>query len=479
MILLSLAAFFLYTWHNDFLYFYHTDEPGKVTQVMSGERKFNHPLLLLTASELLARAGGGIDSPQAVVLSGRYVSAAAAAIAVGLLTALGIRLFGMAGGFLLGAVVVSNPLLFELTHYMKEDCCLLVGLAAFFLTLAHYERRTTLTAAALVGAACGLAISGKYIGSVSLAVAVVAVFFLAPGLSFRARMARLGVLLVGAAAAFLVFNFQAVMNLSFLGSGVEKELIYMGKHSEGVLFQNKIFKSIPEVASSPLIILAGLGLLDVAWRLRRGVARVLWVYLGFASIYLLCIHLTPLARERYLLPVVIVFCIFATSGVCAILRRPGIWTKLAAVAGSVLLLLPNVLATGHLLSELRTDSRRDVATWIARNVPLSAVFAVDDRSHFREYWAFENVPRKLPIVLRTNQESVTLESPAEFRKQGITHVLVTEDTHQAITRRAKRDPAWNAVIEQIFPERGLLWQSPKRDLRYIHPGLRLYVLPES
>jgi len=476
IILLSLATFLFYTWHNDFLFFYHTDEPGKVTQVMSGERKFNHPLLLLTGAELIARARGGLDSAQVVVTSGRIVSAAAAAIAVGLLTVLGIQLFGPALGFLLGVVVATNPLLFELGHYMKEDCCLIVGVSAVFAALAAYERRPSNLTAALLGAACGLAISGKYIGSLTLLVAVPAVFFLGQPREYLSNIGKLGILLAAAAVAFLVLDYQAIMNFSFLGSGVGKELSYMDKHAAGRFFQNQIFKSIPEVASLPLMIFAGLGFLAVL-RKHRETPRTLWAVLAFAVVYLFCIHFTPLARERYLLPVVIVMGIFSMAGLRAICQLPRVPGRIAGGVCAVALLVPNVISTARLADELKTDSRKEIALWIAQNIPMTAVFAVDDRSHFREYWAFEKTPRKLPVVLHTNQEDITLESPAEFRKQGVTHVLVTEDTYQAIVRRAKKDKAWDAVAEQLFPPRGLLWQSPKKELRYIHPGLRLYVLP--
>ena len=146
---------------------------------------------------------------------------------------------------------------------------------------------------------------------------------------------------------------------------------------------------------------------------------------------------------------------------------------------ALVLLVPNFVATARLAQELKSDSRQELAFWIARHIPMSATFAVDDRSHFREFWDFEKTPRKLPIVLRTNADEISLDSPAQFRKQGITHVLVTEDTYEAVARRAKKDPAWKPVLDGVFPPGGLLWQCPKKELRYIHPGLRLYALPPT
>ena len=45
-----------YTRHNNFPFYYHTDEPGKVEQVISGEHNYRHPLLMINATDLVVRA---------------------------------------------------------------------------------------------------------------------------------------------------------------------------------------------------------------------------------------------------------------------------------------------------------------------------------------------------------------------------------------------------------------------------------------
>ena len=135
--------------------------------------------------------------PQAVAIDGRYISAAASALAVGLLTLLGIYLFGLGGGILTGLLLASHPLLFELSHYLKEDCCLLLGVTAFFAALAVYEHLRTLIAATMLGAACGLATSGKYIGIITLVVALPTLLIYARSLSISQRCQQVGLLLAG------------------------------------------------------------------------------------------------------------------------------------------------------------------------------------------------------------------------------------------------------------------------------------------
>src|SRR5205807_4512250 len=74
-----------YTRHNNFPFYYHTAEPGKVEQVNSREHNYRHPLLMISATDLVVRAlriDPAQAGPQKVVLVGRWTSALAAVIAI-------------------------------------------------------------------------------------------------------------------------------------------------------------------------------------------------------------------------------------------------------------------------------------------------------------------------------------------------------------------------------------------------------------
>ena len=58
LVVLFIGALFFYTRHNDFPIFYHPDEETKGVQVVTGERNFHHPLLLLNTADLILRASG-------------------------------------------------------------------------------------------------------------------------------------------------------------------------------------------------------------------------------------------------------------------------------------------------------------------------------------------------------------------------------------------------------------------------------------
>ena len=118
-----------YTRHNNFPFYYHTDEPGKVEQVVSGEHNYRHPLLMINATDLVVRALKIDKAPQKVVLVGRWTSALAAVIAIAAVILIVRRHSDWRFGLLAGALAGLHPFLFEATHYMKEDCFLLAGLA--------------------------------------------------------------------------------------------------------------------------------------------------------------------------------------------------------------------------------------------------------------------------------------------------------------------------------------------------------------
>jgi len=184
------TCLWLYTRENTFPYAYHPDEPGKAGQIRKGRRNYRHPQLLLECSQIAVAVAGiplgekdAADAEvrrieQAVTVAGRWVSAAFAAGAVVALALAGYRAGGLAGLAMAGASVgLCAPLLLS-AHYMKEDTALVFGVALVVLASAaawesrHLDESRRRRAAALLGAACAVAVCGKYIGILALAAAL-------------------------------------------------------------------------------------------------------------------------------------------------------------------------------------------------------------------------------------------------------------------------------------------------------------------
>src|SRR5205814_10380825 len=109
LITMCAALLWFYTAHNRFPYFYHTDEPGKVRQVIDGTRNFHHPLLMIAATDLALRVLHLERTPQNVAIVGRWFSAVASVLAIAGLVVLASRHFGPGLGLLAGALAGLHP----------------------------------------------------------------------------------------------------------------------------------------------------------------------------------------------------------------------------------------------------------------------------------------------------------------------------------------------------------------------------------
>ena len=156
---------------NDFPAAWHWDEPSKVAQIQGDPFNFHHPLLMLDATRLLLAFQVHPTAAQ-IIVAGRWVSALAAVAAVDLLAILAMLLQGEIAGLLTALLVGTNPMVFGLAHYMKEDTVYVFGLSAFLLALVRYDGKPDASRLVQLAIASGIAASSKYIGLVTVPVAL-------------------------------------------------------------------------------------------------------------------------------------------------------------------------------------------------------------------------------------------------------------------------------------------------------------------
>lgn len=199
LLIFFLIAARLFTWHNGFSYRFHPDEITKARQLQSGEYNFYHPQLLFRGAQamLFLRTGaidGRIraDEPRdklevplynRILLNARTASALFAAGAVVLLamsaywqrgsrasrlseTAGADSIRALAALAAVAASLIACPSLLANAHFAKEDAALVFGVSAWVAAGAWFARRPSLGRALLFAAACGLVVSGKWIGGV-------------------------------------------------------------------------------------------------------------------------------------------------------------------------------------------------------------------------------------------------------------------------------------------------------------------------
>ena len=219
-----IAGLALFTRRNDFPFYYHPDEPGKVGQLIKGKRNFHHPMFMMTTADAARRVvlwGDAKKDPQRVVLVGRWLTAIVAALAAAALAALATRVHGTIAGFAVGALCVVNPLFFELAHYFKEDPFLAAGIALTCLAMQRMTAQPDARGIALLGAACALAAAGKYVGFALLPFVIwAAIAAKGSPLTLGRRMQILFASFIG---VWLLFNWWIFKSPEFLWQSLGEE----------------------------------------------------------------------------------------------------------------------------------------------------------------------------------------------------------------------------------------------------------------
>lgn len=480
-VVFTLAAAILFSRFRDFPYLYHTDEPSKVQQVIEQRYNFHHPMLLLRATEGLVNATGTPLSPQPVVEKGRLASAIFAALAVGALILLATQLAGLTAGALTGLLVVTHPVLFELAHYMKEDCALVVGVAATAASLVAYARHPSLARAALVGASAGLAVSGKYLGAVTAGFALLALA-LNPTERVR-RWLAVVIAAVGLAGVFAAINYPALCDCAKVASSIEKELGKVEKRAQErpEPIQFKHISKLGTTLTVPL--LAGLAFwFWQRWRFRRIEPFIVRALGLFFVVYFLIISLTPKTKDRYLLPIYVLACALGAAGIVEWARHfrrhrksytRGIPRTVAALAVVLhLLLLRNIYQA------FQRDDRRELVEYIRHMVPPEHGIANDVRVLLARTKEADIPGYVIPNAIHVPPDRYVadLGSIAELKARGITHVAVCEADYHNTTKNGS-DPrmvARHRWYVDLFQNYSIVWQRPVGEVAYLQPGLRLY-----
>ena len=493
---LGLAVF---TRHNQFRYYYHPDESGKVEQIAQGRRNFHHPLLMLTATRLAITFSPTQKknlSRQQIVLFGRWT---VAAFAAGSAVALALLARSMAGGWtgwVAGFSVLSDRLLFELAHYMKEDPVLVFGLAATLLAVRFLEVHPGRQAILLLGTACATAAAGKYLGFLALPLGIAAVCRIQ---NCPLPPRRQLLLFSGAfVAAWLAFNPQILSKpaLLFKGFGREAQIVAEGHKglSQSVphAYYLHAFRTVTPVWISAC---AGLHLLHMLLRPRnRSFSE--WGAAGLGLLLLLLLSFSPKTSTRYFLPLSVLTPFLATLGIGSLCRLLPEHPRLGKIlnAGLHLAFLSAVLCSQSAALAAKDtgftrESRLALRQWIEQNLPANAVIAQDDRVNLpspekQEHRAEKPMAQK---ILRSEfvADLSKGQGLAGLQSAGVTHVAVSAPSYERFfDPRFLPGPAARAAFEQrrkfyeeLFTQGRLLWSEPQGSVIYLEPGLGIYALP--
>ena len=323
-IALFAAAMFLDTRHNQFPYFYHPDEPTKVDQVLTSEWNYHHPMLLLSVTKAVVNVLRIPPEAQAIVEAGRWVSAAFTAIAVVAFALLAYVWKGWTASLAAGLSLLLHHQLFELAHYMKEDPALLMGLALTFLTAYTFWLKPNRWRAFLMGIAVAFAISGKYIGIVSLGIALPVMIY-AP--EREHRKAQWLMFAAALAATFLTVNLPLILHLSAFRQSFGREMQSVVHGQKGVTRNVPHTQYWNSFRDNTTLVMEMLILVFLAarWRERRRLPLVAWLIIAFPFAYTLGLSFSPKSNDRYFLPATATFTLLAALGVSDAAKFLGHW----------------------------------------------------------------------------------------------------------------------------------------------------------
>tara|TARA_Y100000589_G_scaffold12817_1_gene10432 strand:- start:634 stop:2166 length:1533 start_codon:yes stop_codon:yes gene_type:complete len=421
-------------WHNDFPIAYHPDEVGKVLQVTGKiDRNHRHPPMLLDLSHLVHQVRGHSDDLPDVVASGRLVSAIAGALATILLAVSAHILAGPLAGVLVGLMVGLCPSLTVLSHYMKEDSLLILGIASVMLAATIFWRKCRWWTAAILAMTSIFTLLTKYIGVVVVLAGIVLLIAKLRTVEKRQRPSILIAFTIALIAAFSLLGFQwwgnwndAIKGLAYEWNHVRSGHIDLKFTLIGSL-QYYAFQIPWQLNYWPILP----GLLGVFSLIRskdstlRIVARFV---LGLCLIYGLLMVVGRVAQDRYALPVVIMICWFA-----------GIWmahwistqnSKQLRQRLSVLLCCCVVGMMGYrayqVMYQFDHDGRPAMGQWVRENLNASSVVVEDMYCAMPD----QRNPMMVKLYGKWEPQIQIRRYAAEFgrvdqlRAKGVTHVAI-------------------------------------------------------
>jgi hypothetical protein len=432
----------LFAQGNGFPALWHWDEPGKVWQVATGRYNFHHPLLLLRLTRAALVVMPGNASLHDVAVVGRWVSAIAAAGAVDLLALLACALGGRLAGILAALLLGTTALLFGLAHYMKEDTLLLFGLAAFLLALMRFDRAPDATRLGLLGGACGLAAASKYIGVVTLPLALGLVWWRCRA-DWRVAALRCLAMAAAAAAVFAAVDIDALRDWRIFASGLDGELNHVISNHVGLVrpLDSPFYVDALMQLSPPVVLVAYVYWLYRVFRERRTATAATFIVAAFPVVFLVMLQLSPVKTVRYELPVLALVTMGAACGLAALMTRPAERSLrgLAAVA-IVAALAFNVADLVGAEAALTQDSRSEMAAWIRANLPSDAVIIEDRIIGITEAGNSATRIAEVPMRIALLNDAAEFGTLVDATAGGATHVLVTDLTFGRLFNDTLRMP---------------------------------------
>jgi hypothetical protein len=340
----------------------------------------------------------------------------------------------------------------------------------------------------VLAAGVAMASSAKYVGVVTLALAVLALPF-APRLSLTTTLLRPLVFVSYAILLVIVINHRALTHFDRFNRGLDREFEHSTTHHGGLTMAtpNGYTLAVAVDQTSPYAIaLLGIGLLLSLtwWRGRLGWDRTVWL---FTAIFLLVLSYGVIPMERYALPVVVLATLLAGIAAARLgqfIGRPwSIWgVPIVVAVVTFALQLPRCL---DYVRQFGDDSRQRLREYVLTNLPRGSYIWADSYAGL-DWPPYDLGDDGLQSHARISSRFTAGEAGSleRLRRMGVTHVAVSElmydryfDPHVfPIEGYRYMYDRHRGFYEQLFRDGKLVWSREARyPMRtYNNPRVRLY-----
>jgi 4-amino-4-deoxy-L-arabinose transferase-like glycosyltransferase len=414
-------------------------------------------------------------SPGTFYLLGRLWSIAFAVGAIPLIFLLGRRCFSTRVGLAGAALWAVIPLWVSYGRVVRTDSAGVFFALLALLLILRLLQRASLRNQVVAGAAVGVGISTRYF-LVTLLAALVAAGVMAlrrhaPGASVRGIVAGVG----AAVAAFVLTTPYFLLDWSAARASLTNENASHVGH-DGLSPAGNLWwylrDAIPGVISWPVALLAVVGIFFAIVH-RRDPRRLVLLVAGAA--FLVAISMSKLHWDRWPLPILPVFVLFAADGLAhlvsaldARVKRPALAPAFAVAGIALVALLPAKEVVQLNMRESRPSTRVVARQWIEKNVP-------EDSSVVRE---LKTAPLNDTDLRWKSRFSLpyggwTLD---RYRLDGVQYFVTNASISGAYTTQPRHYPS-EALLYRELRQQGCLLHVFRPTALRDGPTIRVYELP--
>ena len=464
---------------------YHADESGKLDQLMTGRWNFNHPMLTLMGTRVLATlCRVSAQDDHGLVVCGRWLGVIFTSLAGALLVLAAHRLRGPWVAWGLVPLLWFHAKLFHYAHYLKEDPGLLLGICGAVFAAVCYFGKGRRKYLELAGLFCGLAASAKYIGVMVPLLFVAALWLARPLAAAEAirRGAATARVLVVAGLVFVVVNAPMLGGLATVRGSLGREVGMATDTSKERADRRALYlEHMTKPAQERLTYLLGAYLLLLVVPLRRPRNAGEFFALAFLGVYTATILLAPKTADRYLLPYYGLGTFFAMLGLGDLallvskIGKENRWARAAAVAGSVVVLALAARDNRRLWRDERDlfanfGGRLELAEFIRTHLPrdshilYSVRVGLPDPTYPQQYPGVPFLPQKVEF----SPSFRGFPTIASLRAAGVTHVVLTgkEEDEGSESGASRDDPEF---YRDLFGRGKTLWREKSLSARTAFP----------